>query len=151
MLTAGTFESELEGKLKRAVRSSQHSLTFVVIEACRDGARADEQTLHDVAQLVGRQVRATDLLTCGKEGSVALVLDGDIESSARVIERVRSRIEREELSAALRIEVGAASYPAHAVDAQSLKREAVARRPHELPTRESPEVVTRDDRRHLLG
>jgi GGDEF domain-containing protein len=132
VLTAGTFESELEGKLKRAVRS-QHSLTLVVIEACRDGARADERTLQDVAQLVGRQVRATDLLTCGNEGSVALVLDGDFERSARVIERVRARIEHEELSAALRIEVGAASYPAHAVDAQSLKREAVARRPRESP------------------
>jgi hypothetical protein len=136
LLTAGTFESELEGKLKRAVRS-QHSLTLVVIEACRDGARADEQTLQDVAQLVGRQVRATDLLTCGNEGSVALVLDADFERSSRVIERVRSRIEREELSAALRIEVGAASYPAHAVDAKSLKREAVARRPQEVRRRRS--------------
>ena len=50
----------------------------------------------------------------------------DFEHSTRVIDRLVSRIENYEFPTALRIAVGAACYPTHAVDAETLKREALA-------------------------
>ena len=62
------------------------------------------------------------------KGTLALVLlDADFEHSSRVIDRVVSRIENYEFQNALRIAVGAACYPTHAVDAESLKRQALSR------------------------
>jgi hypothetical protein len=48
-------------------------------------------------------------------------------NSTRVIDRLVSRIETYEFPTALRIAVGAASYPTHAVDADSLKQQAGSR------------------------
>ena len=62
------------------------------------------------------------------KGPLALVLlDADFDHSARVIDRLVSRIENYEFPTALRIAVGAACYPTHAVDADSLKRQALSR------------------------
>ena len=44
-----------------------------------------------------------------------------------MIDRLVSRIENYEFPTALRIAVGAACYPTHAVDAESLKRQAMSR------------------------
>ena len=73
-------------------------------------------------------MRDTDLLGHTETGALALVLlDADFEHSTRVIDRVVSRIENYEFPTALRIAVGAACYPTHAVDADSLKRQAMSR------------------------
>jgi GGDEF domain-containing protein len=89
---------------------------------------ADDGTLHEVAQIIGKEVRDTDLLGHTEKGTLALVLlDADFEHSARVIDRLVSRIENYEFPTALRIAVGAACYPTHAVDAESLKRQAMSR------------------------
>ena len=89
---------------------------------------ADDGTLHEVAQLIGREVRDTDLLGHTERGTLALVLlDADFEHSERVIDRLVSRIENYEFPTPLRIAVGAACYPTHAVDAESLKRQALSR------------------------
>ena len=56
-----------------------------------------------------------------------MLLDADFEHSARVIERLVPRIENYEFPTPLRIAVGAACYPTHAVDAESLKRQALSR------------------------
>src|SRR5207302_5395395 len=96
----------------------------------RDGmtVTADDGTVHEVAQIVGREVRDTDLLGHTDRGTVALVLlDADFEHSTRVIDRLISRIENYEFPTALRVAVGAACYPTHAVDADSLKRQAMSR------------------------
>ena len=131
LLTPGAFEFVLESELKRAVRS-QNFLTLVVIEASREWegmtVSADDGTLQEVAAIIGREVRDTDLLGHTDRGTLALVLlDADFEHSTRVIDRLVSRIESYEFSTALRIAVGAACYPTHAVDADTLKRQALSR------------------------
>src|SRR3954468_15961672 len=131
LLTPGAFEFVLESELKRAVRSQTY-LTLVTVEASRewDGmtVTADDGTLLEVAQLIVREVRDTDLIGHTGRGTLGLVLlDSDLEHSERVIGRVVARIENYEFPTALRIAVGAACYPTHAVDAESLKRQALSR------------------------
>ena len=131
LLTPRAFEFVLDGELKRAVRS-QNFLTLVVFEATREWegmmVTADEGTIDEVAQLVGREVRDTDLIGKTEKGMLSLVLlDSDFDSSARVIDRLVSRIDSYDFPTPLRISVGAACYPTHAVDADTLKRQAAAR------------------------
>jgi hypothetical protein len=131
LLTPGAFEFVLDSELKRAVRS-QTFLTLVTVEASREWegmmVTADDGTLHEVAQLISREVRDTDLLGHTDKGTIGLVLlDADFDHSAQVIDRVVARIENYEFKNALRIAVGAACYPTHAIDAESLKRQAMSR------------------------
>src|SRR5947207_12610228 len=131
LLTPGAFEFVLDSELKRAVRS-QNFLTLVVVEAAREWegmmVSADDGTVHQVAQIIGRDVRDTDLIGHTDRGVLALVLlDTDFDHSTRVIDRLVSRIENYEFPTVLRIAVGAACYPTHAVDAESLKRQAMSR------------------------
>jgi hypothetical protein len=131
LLTPAAFEFVLDGELKRAVRS-QNFLTLVVVEASREWegmmVTADDGTVHEVAQIIGKEVRDTDLMGRTDKGVLSLVLiDADFDHSTRVIDRLVSRIENYEFATALRIAVGAACYPTHAVDAESLKREALSR------------------------
>jgi hypothetical protein len=131
LLTPGAFEFVLDSELKRAVRS-QNYLTLVTVEASREWegmtVTADDGTLREVAQLIGREVRDTDLIGHTDRGTLALVLlDADFEHSERVIYRLVSRIENYEFPTQMRIAVGAACYPTHAVDAESLKRQALSR------------------------
>jgi hypothetical protein len=131
LLTAGAFEFVLGTELKRAVRS-QNFLTLVVVETSREWegmtVTVDNGTVHEVAQLIGREVRDTDLLGHTDKGTLGLVLlDTDLEHSARVIDRLVSRIEAYKFPQPLRIAVGAACYPTDAVDADSLKRQAITR------------------------
>src|SRR5438093_1187245 len=64
VLTSGAFEFVLDSELKRAVRS-QNFLTLVTLEASREWEgmtmTADEGTLQEVADIVGREVRDTDV------------------------------------------------------------------------------------------
>ena len=131
LLTATAFEFVLTSELKRALRS-QNFLTLVTLEARREwegmSVTADEGTLREVAEIIGREVRDTDLLGYTEKGALALVLlDADFDNSTRVIDRLISRIENYEFPSVLRIAVGAACYPTHAVDAESLRRQAVTR------------------------
>ena len=131
LLTPNAFEFVLDGELKRAVRA-QNFLTLVVLETRRewDGIElaADTGLVEEVAQVVGREVRDTDVLGRTADGSLALVLlDADVESSTKVIDRLVSRIDSYAFPAPLHISVGAACYPTHAVDAESLKQQAVSR------------------------
>jgi PleD family two-component response regulator len=131
LLTPGAFEFVLESELKRAVRS-QNFLTLVIIEASREWegmmVTADDGTVQEVANLIGREVRDTDLLGHTGRGTLAIVLlDADFDHSTRVIDRLIARIENYEFPTALRIAVGAACYPTHAVDAETLKRQALSR------------------------
>ena len=131
MLTPGAFDFVLDTELKRA-RRAQSFVTLVMVEAARewDGVlvTADEGTVHEVAEIIGREVRDTDLIGHTEQGAVALaLLDADFEHSACVIDRVVSHIEHYEFPTALRIAVGAACYPTHASDAGALRREAMTR------------------------
>jgi len=131
LLTPGAFEFVLDSELKRAVRS-QNFLTLVTVEASRewDGVlvTADDGTVHQVAEIIGKEVRDTDLIGHTEKGTLAVVLlDADYEHSTRVIDRLVARIENYEFPTQMRIAVGAACYPTHAVDAESLKRAAMSR------------------------
>jgi len=131
LLTPGAFEFVLESELKRAVRS-QNFLTLVTVETSREWegmtVTADDGTVQQVAQIIAKEVRDTDLLGHTEKGTLAIVLlDADFEHSTRVIDRLVSRIENYEFPTLLRIAVGAACYPTHAVDADSLKRQAMSR------------------------
>jgi GGDEF domain-containing protein len=89
---------------------------------------ADDGTLEEVAQVIRREVRDTDMLGHSDKGTLGLVLlDADFEQSARVIERLVTRIQNYKFPTPLRIAIGAACYPTHAIVAESLKRQALSR------------------------
>jgi GGDEF domain-containing protein len=88
---------------------------------------ADNGTVEEVADVVGHEVRDTDLLGYTENGELSLVLlDADYDNSTKVIDRLVQRIDNYEFGTPLRISVGAACYPTHAVDADSLKRQALS-------------------------
>ena len=131
VMTPDAFGFVLEGELKRAVRS-QNFLTLVVLETRREWegleVTADDGTVEAVAQVIGREVRETDLMGRTEKGTLSLVLlDADFDSSTHVIDRLMARVGNYQFPSPLRISVGAACYPTHAVDAQALKRQALAR------------------------
>ena len=130
VLTPHAFEFVLDGELKRAVRS-QNFLTLVVLETRRewDGVTisADDGTVGEVAEIVGHEVRDTDLIGYTEHGELSLVLiDADYDNSTKVIDRLVQRIDNYDFNTPLRISVGAACYPTHAVDAGTLKKQAVS-------------------------
>jgi len=129
LLTANAFEFVLDGEMKRAVRS-QNYLTLVALETRREWdsmtVTVDDATLDEVARIVGHEVRDTDVLGSTEAGVLSLVLlDADYENATRVIERLVQRIDHYEFTTPLRISVGAACYPTHAVDPDSLKQQAL--------------------------
>ena len=130
LLTPNAFEFVLDGEMKRAVRS-QNYLTLVVLEAHREwdgmSVAADPGTLEEVASIIGHEVRDTDLLGSTESGMLSVVLlDADYENGTRVIDRLVQRIDHYEFTSPLRISVGAACYPTHAVDPDSLKQQALS-------------------------
>jgi hypothetical protein len=131
MLDPGAFEFVLDSELKRAVRS-QNFLTLVVIETRREWEgmtlAADEGAVAEVADLVSREVRDTDPLGFTAGGTLSLLLlDAAFEHSTRVVDRLVGRIESYDFPTPLRIAMGAACYPTHAVDAPTLRRQAASR------------------------
>src|ERR687891_740967 len=66
-----------------------------------------------------RAVRSQNYLTL-------VLLDADFENSTKVIDRLIQRMDHYDFPTPLRVSVGAACYPTHAVDAESLKRQAVS-------------------------
>ena len=132
----------LDSELKRAVRS-QNFLTLVVVEASREWegmtVTADDGTVQEVAQIIGREVRDTDLLGhTDKRHARARPARRRLRALRRASSTAwSSRIENYEFPTPLRIAVGAACYPTHAVDADSLKRQALSRPDRELARQSS--------------
>jgi GGDEF domain-containing protein len=128
LLTANAFEFVLDWELKRAARS-QNFVTLVTIAANRewDGCEvaADLGMLQEVADIIRREVRATDPIGHTDKPALTLaLLDADFEHSIRVIERIVARIENYKFPTVIRIAIGAACCPTHAVDVHTLKRQA---------------------------
>jgi len=131
LLAPAAFEFVLESELKRAVRA-QNFLTLVVVEARREWEglmlAADAGTISELAEIIGRDLRDTDPLGRTENGLLSLLLiDADFDTSTRVIDRLMSRVAHYDFPTPLRLAVGAACYPTHAVDSASLRRQAVAR------------------------
>lgn len=131
VLTPAAFAFVLDSELKRADRY-QNYLTLVTIEACREWegmtVTADDGTLEEVAGVIRLEIRDTDMVGHTDKGTLGLMLlDADFEQSARVIERLVARIQAYKFPNALRIAIGAACYPTHAIVAESLKRQALSR------------------------
>jgi hypothetical protein len=132
VLTPEAFEFVLTNELKRAVRS-QNFVTLVVLEpsirGVPGGGNGDrDDAVRDVARLISKDVRETDLLSHTRHGELSVVLlDADHESSMRVIERLMARLDHYEFPRPLQIDISAASCPTHGADADSLRRAAEAR------------------------
>jgi GGDEF domain-containing protein len=132
VLTPEAFEFVVNNELKRAVRS-QNYLTLVVVEPTPRGAAEDtegdrDRAMSDVAKLVSREVRETDLISRTDRGQLSVVLlDADLPNSMRVIDRLLARLDDYEFPRPLTFEVGAACCPTHGADLESLKRGAEVR------------------------
>lgn len=132
VLTPEAFEFVLTNELKRALRS-QNFVTLVVMEPALKGVPGGgngdrEQAVREVARLISRDVRETDLLSHTGHGQLSVVLlDADLESSIRVIDRLMARLDHYEFPRPLTFDVGAACCPTHGADADSLRRAAESR------------------------
>jgi hypothetical protein len=142
VLTPEAFDFVLNNELKRAVRS-QNFLTLLVVEPTpRAPATAEEpeDAVREIARVVSREVRETDLLAQTDQGQLSVVLlDADLPNSMRVVDRLMARLEHYEFSTPMAIEMGAACCPTHGADADTLRRAAESRPVH----------GTRDDRGNL--
>jgi GGDEF domain-containing protein len=136
VLTPEAFDFVLNNELKRAVRS-QTFLTLLVVEPTsrQPDQAAQTDVVREVARVVSREVRETDLLSQTSTGQLSVVLlDADLHNSMQVVDRLVSRFEHYEFPVPIAIEVGAACCPTHGADAETLRRAAIARPVH--PRRE---------------
>jgi hypothetical protein len=138
VLTPEAFDFVLNNELKRAVRS-QNFLTLLLVEPTPQpvGPQVDRTgAVRQVAHIVSREVRETDLLSQTGEGRLSVVLlDADLPSSLRVVDRLMARLDHYEFPTPLNIEVGAACCPTHGADADTLRRAAETRPVHGRDTR----------------
>jgi GGDEF domain-containing protein len=131
LLMPEAFTFVVDTELKQAIRS-QNYVTLILVAASRDrqgtSVAADQETLHEITHAFGKEIRDTDFLGHIEHGTLGVVLwDVDHDHSKKVINRLVSRIENYDFGTALAIAVGSATCPTHAVDLDSLKREARAR------------------------
>jgi GGDEF domain-containing protein len=130
VLTSDAFQFVLDSELRRAVRS-QTFLTLVVLEAKREwddvSVTADDGVVRELAEMITLAVRDTDMVSQTATGRLSLaLLDADLERARTVVDRLVGRFDSYDFGAALSIAVGAACYPTNAVDADSLRSEALS-------------------------
>ena len=130
------FDFVVSNELKRAIRS-QNFLTLLVVDptpSSPEGQRS--QLARELARVIGRVIRETDILSPGVDGRLSLVLlDADFDSSMRVVDRLMTWVEHYEFRTPATFSIGAASCPTHGVDLATL-RSAAAARP--VPSRRAP-------------
>ncbi len=102
------------------------------IAGAPNGANGErQQAVRQIARLISRDVRETDLLAETDKGRLSLVLlDADLQNSMNVIERLRTRLDAYAFPKPLTLEIGAATCPTHGADLDSLRRAAEARAIH---------------------
>jgi hypothetical protein len=139
VLTPEAFDVVLTNELKRAVRSQSYLTLLIVEPTVREapGVPSDEppvdrsEDVRQIARLVSREVRETDLLSQTEQSQLSVVLlDADLQNSLRVVDRFMARLEHYQFTRPLAIGVGAASCPTHGSDAETLRRSARARTVH---------------------
>ncbi|HXW08866.1 MAG TPA: hypothetical protein VD833_26785 [Vicinamibacterales bacterium] len=131
VLTPQAFDFMLQNELKRAMRS-QNFLTLLAIHATPRAAHLERlQVAREIARVISREVRETDLLSHTPDGRLSVVLlDADLEHSMGVVERLVTRFEQYEFTTPTAISVGAACCPTHGADVDSLRRAAESRTVH---------------------
>ena len=132
MLTPEAFDFVLNNELKRAVRS-QNFLTLLLVEPmARNPERWPQaEVVREVAKMVSREVRETDLLSQTTAGQLSVVLlDSDLQNAMQVVDRLIARFEHYEFDTPVVVEVGAATCPTHGADAETLRRAAETRPVH---------------------
>ena len=130
LLAPTAFRFVLNRELRHAMRANG-CLSLVTIETTRDlgGTRvsADDETMHEIAQVLNNEMRDRDLLGYTDAGTLSLVLRStDYQRSMRVVDRIMAKLEQHNFQAPVKIDLGAACYPVHAMGAESLKRWAVS-------------------------
>jgi GGDEF domain-containing protein len=128
VLTPEAFDFMLQNELKRAMRS-QNFLTLLAIQATARTAHFERaQVVREIARVIRREVRETDLLSHDDDGRLSVVLlDADLDRSTSVVERLIARFEQYEFTTPAVISVGAACCPIHGADVESLRRAADCR------------------------
>ena len=135
VLTTEVFDFVLHNELKRAVRS-QNFLTLVHLQPRVRGVPGGSSLepdvqIEEIARLISRDVRETDLLAHTQKGRLSIVfLDADLPNSLAVIERLMSRLEHYEFPQPLVFDVAAACCPTHGADVDTLQRAAESRPVH---------------------
>jgi GGDEF domain-containing protein len=131
VLTPEAFDFMLQNELKRAMRS-QNFLTLLAIHATPRAAHLDRaHVAREIARVISREVRETDLLSHTSDGRLSLVLlDADLDRSMTVVERLLARFEQYEFTTPAAISVGAACCPTHGADVESLRHAAAASQVH---------------------
>jgi hypothetical protein len=136
VLSPEVFDFVLNTELKRAIRS-QNFLTLLVVETTPRTAGGERKELaRELARVISRVVRETDILSPGEDGRLSVVLlDADYHNSMHVVDRLMSRVEHYEFTTPAAISVGAACCPTHGADLASLRSAAESRPVH---TRRAP-------------
>lgn len=124
IVTSDTFTRVLTLELKRAVRSQTFLTLFVM------GWHGDRpvQAAQEMAAILSRELRETDLITVNGTKVAGVVLDTARDSFGAVIGRVRTCLEDYYFAAPARIEIGWASCPSDGADLETLSRLANAAR-----------------------
>ena len=130
LLAPTAFKFVLNRELRHAMRANG-CLSLVTIETTRDlggtTVSADDQTMHEIAEVLNNEMRDRDLLGYTDAGTLSLVLRStDYQRSIRVVDRLMSKLGQHAFHTPVQIALGAASYPTHAMGAESLKRWAVS-------------------------
>jgi GGDEF domain-containing protein len=122
--------------LKRAIRS-QNFLTLLVVEPVpRQGTGERKELARELAHVISRVVRETDILSPGADGRLSVVLlDADFQHSMLVVERLMARVEHYEFTTPAAVSIGVASCPTHGADLESLRSAAQAQ---PIDTRRAP-------------
>jgi hypothetical protein len=127
-LTPEVFEFVVTNELKRAIRS-QNFLTLLLVDPTPLNAEGERpQLARELARVVGRVVRETDIVSPDQDGRLSIVLlDADFDSSMQVVERLMTWVEHYEFRTPASFSIGAASCPTHGVDLASLRSAAASR------------------------
>ena len=129
LLTREAFSFMVDHHVKQAQRA-QEFLTLAIFKAereCVDAiVSADEWIVKELARLIRGAVRSTDLLARTADGVLSLLLVGiDYDRARCVIERIDEHLRRYYRPPVLRISVGAACCPTHAICADDLLQQAL--------------------------
>jgi len=122
------FDFVVNNELKRAIRS-QNFLTLLIVEPSSRTTEGQRPELaRELARVIGRVVRETDILSPSTDGRLSLVLlDADFDSSMQVVDRLMTWVEHYEFKTPATFAIGAASCPTHGVDLVTLRSAAAAR------------------------